>query len=696
MGPNTTPQPAFPGSPYPLGVSPTDRGLNFAVFTDASEPLEVLLYGEKNELLGTYVLSCPDHQTGRIRHGALPRPPGAVSYGYRIRKTAGNDGEVQQAPVLLDPYARWIAGGEVWGQAARRTSGLPTESPETFEWGPASPPARPLSETVIYEVGVREYTAHPSSGVEHPGTFAGLVEKIPHLTDLGITAVELLPVFEWDEMELRNRDPETGATLRNLWGYSPLSFFAPKASLASSSKLGGQIREFKELVRACHQAGIEVILDVVFNHTGEGGIDGPTSSFRGLAPDTYYMGEESGHLLDFTGCGNTINANHPVVTDLIVESLRSWAIEMRVDGFRFDLAAALTRDSAGQAMDRPPLLDRISRDPVLSHKKLIAEAWDAGGLYLVGSFPGEGWRELNGKYRDDVRRFMRGDSGTNAALATRIAGSSDLYHGDPLGPARSINFVTCHDGFTLADLVAYHHKHNLRNGEENRDGLGDNLAWNSGAEGPTDDAKILRLRTRRQKNFLCLLFLSQGIPLLHAGDEFGRTKKGNNNTYCQDNETGWVDWRAFDQNWDLYRFCRELIRFRRRHPILGQRDFLTGDKQRAKDELPDVAWLGLEGKPVDWEAGPSALGLFLHHREGLPSSEEHPEEDLVVLLNASALLVSFQIPNSDRAPWRIAIDTSLLSPHDLRAPGEEEPLSVPDSYDLPGHTIVVLVRQPEG
>ena len=436
-----------------------------------------------------------------------------------------------------------------------------------------------LRDSIIYELHVRGFTRHPSSQVRCPGTFKGVTEKIPYLKRLGITAVELMPVTEFNENETTFVNPQTGERLKNFWGYSPLSFFAPKSGY--SSDLEAPLNEFRDMVKALHRAGIEVILDIVYNHTAEGGADGPTTSFRGIDNTIYYLLDPwTRAYLNFSGCGNTCNCNHPIVRNLIMDALRWWVVDMHVDGFRFDLASILGRDANGQVLANPPVVEMIAEDPVLADTKIIAEAWDAAGLYQVGNFsPHHRWAEWNGRFRDDVRAFMCGHPGMVPALATRIAGSSDLYQRHGRRPCNSINFITSHDGFTLADLVSYNEKHNLSNGENNRDGDNHNLSWNSGVEGPTTDKKILALRSRRIRTMAVILLLSQGVPMLVAGDEFGRSQQGNNNAWCQDNAISWLDWSLAEKNREQVRFFRKLIQLRKSHPIFRRDDFFLLDNE---------------------------------------------------------------------------------------------------------------------
>ena len=469
--------------------------------------------------------------------------PDEFCYGYRVDGPQGVGHRFDRRLVLLDPVARVLSGGRAWAAAdGGRRRVLVTDTLFGQQDVPMPGlPQTPREDSILYELHVRGFTAHASSGVRHPGTFSGLVEKVPYLMSLGVTAVELLPVHEFDELDCRFVNPLTGERLRDFWGYNTLAYRVPKAAYASDPAGSAPWHEFREMVRAFHASQIEVILDVVFNHTAEGGEDGPTYSFRGLDNRVFYLLDEQGRYLDFTGCGNTVNSNHPAVRGFILSCLRDMVDEAEVDGFRFDLASVFGRDRLGNILVDPPVVDMISEDTLLADTKLIAEPWDASGLYQLGTFSGgPRWSVWNGKYRDDVRRFWRGDPGMTSPLATRLCGSDDLYHGG--GPLHSINFVTCHDGFTLADLVTHDGKHNEANGEGNRDGSDANWSWNCGVEGPSDDPGVLRLRRRQARNLMATLMVSQGVPMLLSGDEFLRTQGGNNNAWCQDNATGWVDW----------------------------------------------------------------------------------------------------------------------------------------------------------
>ncbi|MGA9134081.1 MAG: glycogen debranching protein GlgX, partial [Candidatus Sulfotelmatobacter sp.] len=588
------------GSPLPLGTQERGGGVNFAIFSRYASRVRLELFDHPEDAVPARVIDLDSarNRTGDVWHVWVEGTGPGQLYAYRV------DGPYEPSEghrfnfnrLLLDPFATAISQLPRWDFALAR--GYDSSAPEQdlaisklnnsssmpkcvfvnepFEWDGDQPPRHPWSKTVIYETHVRGFTIHPKSGVGHPGTYRGLLEKIPYLKELGITAVELMPVQEFNESSVTRKNPQTNQLLRNYWGYDPVAFFAPKASYSSSGGLGQQKLEFKEMVRAFHEAGIEVILDVVFNHTAEGDQLGPTLCFRGMDNAIFYtLADNKRFYKDYTGTGNTINANHPVVRDHILSALRYWMVEMHVDGFRFDLASVLGRGRSGNLLSNPPLLERIAEDPILRDVKIIAEAWDAAGAYEVGSFSERRWSEWNGRYRDDVRRFWRGDGGMLGLFASRICGSADIYTKSGKGPEGSINFVTCHDGFTLNDLVSYRYKHNEANGENNHDGTNANFSENYGAEGETTDAGIETLRKRQIKNFLLTLLISRGVPMLLGGDEFRRTQRGNNNAYCQDNETSWVDWTNLEQHQEIYRFARGMIAFRRAHSILSQEHFYT-------------------------------------------------------------------------------------------------------------------------
>ncbi len=553
---------------------------------------------------------------------------------------------------------------------------------DTFDWELDQPLNYHLADSVIYEMHVRGFTRHKSADVTHPGSFHGIIEKIPYLQKLGITAVELLPVTEFDEADNFRKNPLIGESLHNFWGYHPMSFFAPKAAYAVDMTAGAQVREFKEMVKALHAAGIEVILDMVFNHTGEGNEEGRTLSLRGFDNSVYYIVDpQSGVYANYSGCGNTVNCNHPVVRDLIIDALCYWVTEMHIDGFRFDLASILGRGSNGEVLTNPPLLERIAGNPVLANTKLIAEAWDAAGLYQVGTFPNFGrWAEWNGKFRDDIRRFVRGDKGMVPVLATRLAGSSDLYQDDGRDPYHSINFITSHDGFTLADLVSYQTKHNEANGEYNADGDDHSFSANHGVEGSTNDPATLALRAQQLRNFATLLILAHGVPMLLAGDEMARSQDGNNNAWCQDNAISWIDWSDLERNRSLFRFFRNLIAFRQRHALLRPRHF-EGEESGERR----LVWHGRELNRPDWSDTSHSLGM---HLQG-----QADEVEIYLIVHAADYGADFNLPKPGNSTlWRRFIDTSLEAGQTSCIPGEEQEVADQHSYRVRERSVVVLVK----
>ena len=583
------------GMPLPLGTYTRGEGVNFAFFSRHASRVRLEFFDHPEDATAARAIDLDPvcNRTCDVWHVWIKGIRPGQLYAYRVdgpyRPKDGHRFNFNK--LLIDPFATAISRLPTWefGPAQGYDPSVPDGdavcsmvddagampkcvfTQEHFHWHEDCPPRHSWSKTVIYEIHVRGFTIHPSSGVEHPGTYRGLMEKIPYFKELGVTAVELMPVQEFNEYQVKGIHPQTGLPLGNYWGYDPVAFFAPKASYSSSGGVGQQKLEFKETVQAFHAAGIEVILDVVFNHTAEGNEQGPTLCFRGIDNAIFYMlADDKRFYKDYTGTGNTINANHPVVLDHILTALRYWVVEMHVDGFRFDLAAVLGRGRSGKLLANATLLERIAEDPILRDVRIIAEAWDAAGAYEVGSFSKRRWAEWNGQYRDDVRRFWRGDDGMLGLFASRICGSADIYTKSGKGPESSINFVTCHDGFTLNDLVSYRDKHNEANGESNHDGTDANFSKNYGAEGETTDAGIETLRKGQIKNFLLTLLISRGVPMLLGGDEFCRTQGGNNNAYCQDNETSWHDWSCLEQHREIFRFTRGMIAFRRAHPILSK------------------------------------------------------------------------------------------------------------------------------
>jgi isoamylase len=681
------------GRSLPLGATAHPDGVNFALLCRHGTAVTLVLSEmDQPRPLAQVELHPRRNRTGDHWHVLVAGLPSVFRYGWRIDGPKGGGHRFDPETVLLDPAATALSDAEVWGRSIEpephRSVRRSVFFRRPFSWGDDMPTLTPLEDSIIYELHVRGFTCHPSAGVAHPGTFLGLAEKIPYLRDLGVTAVELLPIHEFDECDCAFTNPATGERLRNFWGYNSLAFAAPKASYAASANEHGQLHEFREMVKTFHAAGIEVILDVVFNHTGEGDDRGRTSSFRGLDNELYYLLDAKGNYLNFSGCGNTVNCNHPVVRTLLLTCLRYWVADMHVDGLRFDLASVFGRDIHGNVLVEPPVVEMIAEDSVLAETKLIAEPWDAAGLYQVGRFPyGRRWSEWNGRYRDEVRRFWRGDPGMAGLLATRLCGSSDLYEASGRLPRHSINFVTCHDGFTLHDLVAYNRKHNEANGENNRDGLDENCSWNCGVEGPTADPGVLELRRRQAKNLLLTLFLSQGVPMLLAGDEFLRTQRGNNNAYCQDNAVSWIDWTLAETNADFLRFVRELIALRKRHLALRRRGFLRGAGPEGHLR-PDVVWHGVEPNRPDFSPQSQVLAYTL---DGGMTGRE-PDRDLYVACNAGREPRPFRVPAAPSArPWRRAVDTALAAPADIVGPDEGPLVPTGALYPVAAHSAVVLV-----
>jgi isoamylase len=713
---------AWPGTSYPLGASYDGVGTNFALFSEAARQVELCLF----DAGGTEERVALSEVDGFVWHGYLTGIGPGQRYGFRVHgpydPPAGQ--RCNQAKLLLDPYAKAIEGSVRFDQATFGYRFGDTERPDDtdsapymprcvvanpyFDWGNDRTPRTPYHQSVIYEAHVRGLTRlHPAVPPEQRGTYAGLAHPavIDHVVDLGVTAIELMPVHQFvSDGFLTERG------LSNYWGYNTIGFFAPHNAYSSAGQLGEQVPEFKSMVRALHEAGLEVILDVVYNHTAEGNHLGPTLSFRGIDNAHYYRLTDSpdrSHYFDTTGTGNSLLMSSPHVLQLIMDSLRYWVLEMHVDGFRFDLASALARQF--HEVDRlSAFFDLVQQDPVVSQAKLIAEPWDVGdGGYQVGNFPPL-WTEWNGKYRDAVRDFWRGEHAALPEFASRLTGSADLYESDSRHPVASVNFVTCHDGFTLADLVSYDHKHNEANGEDNQDGTDDNRSWNCGAEGPADDRAILALRARQERNFLATLLLSQGVPMVTSGDEFGRTQDGNNNGYCQDNELSWVHWPAPDGTAgyepdkrgtgpSLYTFARSLIRIRAEHPVFRRRRFFTGQSGRGRaDHLGDIAWLTPTGQDMtdeDWAAGfAKSLIVFLNGdaiSEPDQRGERITDDSFLLLFNASEHDLDFTVPPPDYGEhWVLELDSADPQP----AQGGPAAAKAGDTVTLTSRSLRLLRR----
>jgi glycogen operon protein len=635
------------------------------VFCRHATRVELLLYesAESAEPFQVVVLNSEENRTFYFWHVLVEDLPLHSCYTWRAYGAHGvpqMDDEAPSRKELLDPHARAVSDRFYWREQAADAHGAEHASLRAIVAEPVDRrdhvDDHTLDDAIIYELHVDGFTRHASSGVRHPGTFAGLIEKIPYLKALGVTHVELLPVMAFDEQDIPASATALG--LRNYWGYSTHSFYSPHPRYCVEPARAPQ--EFRAFVDALHAAGIRVLLDVVFNHTSEAGMNGPVIHFKVLANEVFYQVDrnDARHYRDYTGCGNTVNCNHPLVSAFIMRSLEYWVTELGVDGFRFDLASVFARGEHGEVLEVPPLPWAIEASPVLARVPLIAEAWDAGGLYHVGAFPGMAWAEWNGRYRDVIRRFVRGDPGIIGQVCSCIAGSADLYQNDGRLPANSINFVTCHDGFTLSDLVSYDAKHNEANGEDNRDGSNDNLSWNCGAEGETDDPAIIGLRLRQARNFMAILLTSQGVPMLLAGDEFLRSQRGNNNAFCQDNALSWMDWHLPDDALGMLRFVREMIALRKRHPSLRRRRFLTGRPVNGQSH-PDVAWHGERLDEPAWhDPGARFVAFTIAGRA--------PDESMLhIVFNMNDDARDAALPVLDNRSWRRIVDTAAEPPQDI-------------------------------
>jgi len=682
------------GRPMPFGATMVPNGVNFSIFSSAatsctlvlfergaSEPMVEIPFPEEFRIGNVYCMIVFDLDYERIEYGYRMDGPFDPVAGHRFDKTR----------ILSDPYARALGGRNTWMKPPNWDDIYPYRSRlafEDFDWENDRPLEIPIEDLVIYEMHVRSFTKNPSSGVKNPGTFSAIREKASYLKELGVNCIELMPIYEFDEWENSRRHPETGELLVNYWGYSTVNFFSPKAGYAATGKFGMQVDEFKTLVKELHRNGIEIFLDVVFNHTAEGDHRGHTISFRGIDNKTYYMLTPDGYYFNFSGTGNTLNCNNPIVRNMVLDCLRYWASEYHVDGFRFDLASILGRDSFGYPLLNPPLLESLAYDPILAECKLIAEAWDAGGLYQVGSFPAYGrWAEWNGKYRDAVRKFLKGDPGMVGEISQRIQGSPDLYY--YRGPTASINFITCHDGFTLYDLFSYDYKHNEANGENNNDGANDNNSWNSGWEGETDDPEINSLRHRQIKNALTILMISQGVPMTLMGDEMGRTQHGNNNTYCHDNEINWLDWNLLGKNADLFRYAKQIIHFRLAHPVFRNR-YHFQNCDYVGSGYPDISFHGTRAWHADW-SGTSRIFVFLlcgkHAKQGT-----FYDDYIYVAMNMYWEALDFELPRlPEGMRWHVFVNTSMPSPEDINEIGKEPVLENQYNFLVGPRSVIVLV-----
>ncbi len=687
--------PIKPGSPYPHGAKLSDGGVNFSIFSRHAESVELLLFKTEDcqEPFQIIQLDKARHCTFFSWHVFVRHLPAGTWYSWRVD---GNNEDIRHTGLcfdkekhLLDPWARAVSIKN-WNREAACCPGdnghcsmRSVVVDEHYDWEDDKPLAIRSERSIIYEVHVGGFTRHPSANVIHPGTFSALIEKIPYLKKLGITHVELLPVMAFDEQDIPEHTAELG--LKNYWGYSTHSFFSPHPGYCVNPEQGSHQKEFRDMVKALHKAGIGVIMDVVFNHTSESGSDGPMINFKGIVGYSFYLIDKVDKSIfhDYTGCGNTVNANHPLVSRFIIGCLEYWVRDMHVDGFRFDLASALSRGEDGSVLQDPPIIWGIELSEQLVKTKLIAEAWDATGLYQVGCFPGYRWAEWNGIYRDVIRQFIRGDKGLIKDVATRICGSSDLYEHQRRLPISSINFVTCHDGFTLNDLFSYNEKHNEANGEHNRDGCNHNLSYNCGVEGETDDPAIQGFRRQQVKNAFAIMLLSQGVPMLLAGDEFLNSQQGNNNCYCQDNELAWLDWSLAEKNADILRFVQLMIKLRKRHASLMRRHFFTGQIIEGRD-IPDICWQRTKpDQPIDWDNTDSQLLAFIL------GAEDPREPDIFVAMNMSEEAADIELPEISGRQWCLSVDTSQPTDQDIIPRMEQQPFQG-NQYPVAAHSIVVF------
>ncbi|NOY40680.1 MAG: glycogen debranching protein GlgX [Planctomycetes bacterium] len=674
--------------PLPYGAIVQDAGVQFSVYSRSATAMRVLLYRRVSDREPYRIVEfdpstdrwgdiwsviVPGLKTGQLYHFQADGPC-SPQEGHRFSHHAR----------LIDPYARALAGRFQPSNDGIIRPPKCVAVEDNFDWQGDRHLRRPLSETVIYEMHVRGFTRSSTSDAEHPGTYLGVIEKIPYLKSLGVTAVELMPIHEFPILDPFGAKPER----TNYWGYDSLAFFAPHRGYMHGSKPGEQVNQFKQMVRALHAAGIEVILDVVFNHTAEGNAAGPTLSFKGLENKVYYMLNDDGTYKNYSGCGNTVNGNHPICREMIFHCLRHWVYNYHIDGFRFDLASILSRDRNGELMPNPPLVEVIAEDPMLADTKIIAEAWDAAGAFQVGSFSEDTrWAEWNGHYRDDIRRYWRGEPGRTGAMVTRLSGSSDLYQSSGRHPYNSINFITSHDGYTLYDLVSYEQKHNQANGEGNRDGDNNNYSANNGVEGPTRRKPIVELRRRQTKNMIASLLLSQGTPMIVSGDEVLRTQRGNNNAYCQDNALSWFDWNLVDRNTEMFRFSQSLIAFRKVQPSVRRSTFLTG-QQLGNGELPDVSWYSPDGMLMDWAAPDQSL-LCVYGTTGIDDPAARP---VMILLHPGTDTQEYLIPESIRKyNWRLFVDTAAKMPNDVYPSVDGPPLPSDGKLQLVHHTLMCYV-----
>jgi glycogen operon protein len=692
-----TPHRTEPGRPHPLGATVDPQGVNFSIFSRNATAVELLLFDPDDDLQPIQIVELDPHEnrTFYFWHVYVRGLKPGAHYAYRVdgpEDIHGRGHRFNRKKVLVDPYAlgnstRHFERGDAVGPEDNLATSMRSVVIDVhdYDWEGDQPLGRPMRDMIIYEMHVAGFTRHASSGVEYPGTFSGVIEKIPYLKELGITAVELLPVMQYDSKEVLRMAPDGSGPLHNYWGYSTINFFAPEDSYCLNPEAGDHLRNFRNMVKALHRANISVILDVVFNHTNEGNHLGPTLNFKGFGNEIYYHLLESDrrYYMDYSGCGNTLNCNHPIVEKFIVECLEFWVRVMHVDGFRFDEGSILARGQDGVPLAYPPVVWSIELSGALLDTKIIAEAWDAAGLYQIGYFPGYRWAEWNGRYRDDIRRFVKGDPGMIGAVAARLAGSADLYQASGHLPINSINFVTCHDGFTLNDLVSYNEKHNEANGEGNRDGIDENLSWNCGCEGDIDDPAIEALRERQIKNFATLLMMSRGVPMFVAGDEVRRTQRGNNNAYCQNNEISWFDWRLTKEHHSLLRFWKLLIASRSDFRAGRAGRFFGGEVNERG--MRDIAWHGTRLDHPGWnDPDARCLAFTVGGLEGRP--------DIHAMLNMYWEPLEFEIAAVPGRRWHRLVDTARPSPDDIVEAARQVPIEAP-RLRVEGRSIVVLISR---
>lgn len=694
------------GQPLPLGATVMEQGVNFALFSRNADAVTLVIYEtDIQEMpLFRYELHPEINKTGDVWHCFVKGLKEGFWYGYLVdgpyEPKAGH--RFNQNKLLLDPYARAVSiirplnlkemfsyeqGSEIADlsfstlhsdRVAPRACIVKTHSNWSVKHN-----RRKLKDQIIYELHVKGFTNHSNSNVEEPGTFKGIIAKIPYLKELGVTALELLPIHAFDDNSTLRHSPKQ-KPLTNYWGYDPVSYSSLHLPYASTQNVTESIKEFKNMVTELHKAEIDVILDVVFNHSGEGSELGPTFSFRGIDNSIYYMLDNGRGYKNYTGCGNTMNCNHPVVRDMIMDSLLYWVVEMGVDGFRFDLASVFSRDGEGNVINYSPLIEKIAEHPVLRDIIIIAESWDAGGAYQVGKFGGIRWAEWNGAFRDGVRSFLKADYGSLADIAERLTGSPRMFMSSSKFPSNSINFITCHDGFTLNDLVSYNQKHNEDNGENNRDGYDDNRSWNCGVEGPTDDPKILKLRQKQMKNAVALMMLSLGVPMITAGDEFCRTQKGNNNAYCQDNEISWIDWSLLDKNADFFNFVKKMISFRKHNPALRRRHFYDVLNGEGMDKFCDITWYGEKGGEPDWSDRNYNVGLFIKGWIPVDGHSDKNFNDIFVILNSHWESHNYILPKIKDKKWYLVCDTDKETSNET---------VVINDYVVQPRSVVILVAK---